>query len=75
MTSEEIRKQIGHRIRVRRVELRLDQRELGQRVGVAQPQVSDWENGRRPLRFDDAIALAKALRTSVAYLAGEAPRV
>lgn len=75
MESEKIRKQIGHRIRVRRVELSLNQEGLGQLVGVPQPLISDWETGRRQLRLEDAMALAKALQTSVAYLVGEAPRV
>lgn len=75
MNPEVIRKQVGHRIRVRRVEIGLNQQGLGQLVGVAQPLISDWERGRRPLHVEDAIALAKALQTSVAYLAGEAPRV
>jgi len=75
MNTEEIRKQVGHRIKVRRVELQLEQRELGDLLGVPQSRVSDWERGRRAVRLDDAMALAKVLQTTVAYLAGEAPRV
>jgi len=75
MNPEEIRKQVGHRIRVRRVEIGLNQQGLGQLVGVPQPLISDWERGQRPLHIEDAMALAKALQTTVAYLVGEAPRV
>ena len=67
----ETRKSIGHRIKVRRVEMNLKQGELGDLVGVTQAHVSEWEIGRRALRVEQAIALAKALRTTVGYLVGE----
>lgn len=59
---------------VRRVELQLEQRQLGELIGVPQSQISEWELGRRGLRIEHAIALAKALRTTVAHLAGEQPK-
>ena len=68
-----IRKQIGHRIKVRRVELDMKQEELGLRLGVPQSQISEWEIGRRALRIEQAIALAQALETTVGRLVGEAP--
>ncbi len=68
-----IRKQIGHRIKVRRVELDMKQEELGLRLGVPQSQISEWEIGRRALRIEQAVALAQALETTVGRLVGEAP--
>ena len=68
-----IRKQIGHRIKVRRVELDMKQEELGLRLGVPQSQISEWEIGRRALRIEQAMALAQALETTVGRLVGEAP--
>ena len=67
-----IRKQIGHRIKVRRVELDMKQEELGLRLGVPQSQISEWEIGRRALRIEQAMALAQALETTVGRLVGEA---
>lgn len=68
-----IRKQIGHRIKVRRVELDMKQEELGQCLGVPQSQISEWEIGRRALRIEQAVALAQALETTVGRLVGEKP--
>ena len=75
MDSTAIRKQIGHRIKVRRVELDLKQEDLGARLGVPQSQISEWEIGRRALRIEQALDLAKALDTTVGYLAGEVERI
>lgn len=69
--THKIRKGVGHRIKVRRVELDLQQKDLGALVGVPQSQISEWEIGRRALKIEQAMALAKALKTTVAYLAGE----
>jgi transcriptional regulator with XRE-family HTH domain len=70
----EIRKEVGHRIKVRRVEQRLLQKDLAQLVGADQTQVSAWESGNRVLRIEDAMKIAKVLDTTVAYLAGEQAR-
>lgn len=73
MNAADIRMQVGHRIKVRRVELDLKQEALGQRLGVPQSQISEWEIGRRALRIEQAIALAQALDTTVGRLVGEEP--
>ena len=75
MNVEEVRKQVGHRIKVRRVELDLQQKELAEKIGASQSQISEWELGSRAMRIEHAMILAEALQTTVAYLAGEAPRV
>jgi transcriptional regulator with XRE-family HTH domain len=73
MNTEAVRKQVGHRIKVRRVDLDMQQKELGALVGVPQSQISEWEIGRRALKIEQAMDLAKALKTTVGYLAGESP--
>ena len=74
-TNLEIRRQVGSRIRVRRVEVGLSQQELADAVGADQTQVSAWENGRRVLRIEDAMAIAKVLECKVSHLTGEEPRI
>ena len=69
--TQAIRQQVGHRIKVRRVDLNLKQEALGALIGVTQVQISDWEAGRRALRIEQAIQLAQALKTTVGYLVGE----
>jgi transcriptional regulator with XRE-family HTH domain len=69
--TKETRKKIGHRIKVRRVELDMQQKELGALIGVAQAHISEWEIGRRSIRIEQAMVLAKALQTTVGYLVGE----
>lgn len=71
--TEAVRKQVGHRIKVRRVDLDLQQKELGALLGVPQSQISEWEIGRRALKIEQAMEIAKALKTTVGYLAGESP--
>jgi transcriptional regulator with XRE-family HTH domain len=73
MNTEAVRKQVGHRIKVRRVVLDLQQKELGALVGVPQSQISEWEIGRRALKIEQAMEIAKALKTTVGYLVGESP--
>lgn len=71
----QIRQEVGHRIRIKRIELGLKQAELGSMVGADQTQVSAWEGGRRVLRIEDAMAIAEALQCKVAHLVGEEPRI
>jgi transcriptional regulator with XRE-family HTH domain len=73
-TDEDIRKQIGHRIKVRRVELGLRQQDLADRLGLQQNHISEWEKGSRAIRAEQLVRLAKVLGVSVAQLVGEQPR-
>lgn len=53
---------LGERIKTRRLELGLDQKDLAQRLGVGQPTLCEWERGKfRPHRTRIAV-IAKALR-------------
>ena len=74
MDAKTCRKKVGHRIKVRRVELDLKQEELGAMLGIHQSQISEWEIGRRALRIEQAMAIAKVLKTTVAYLVGESEK-
>ena len=69
--THETRKRIGHRIKVRRVELYMQQKDLGALVGVTQAHISEWEIGRWAIRVEQALELEKALKTTVGYLVGE----
>jgi transcriptional regulator with XRE-family HTH domain len=72
--KQEIRKRLGHRIKVRRVEKDLNQAELAAKVGMLQTQLSDIERGVRPLYVDQLITLAEALDCPASYLLGEEAR-
>ncbi|MCB1881730.1 MAG: helix-turn-helix transcriptional regulator [Gammaproteobacteria bacterium] len=71
MDTAAFRKKLGHRIKVRRVELDLKQEELGAVIGVPQSQISEWEIGRRAMRIEQTMDIARGLKTTVAYLVGE----
>lgn len=47
----------------------LTQPELKARIGVGIRIISDWENGRKLPRFDNAVALARELGVSLKVLA------
>lgn len=62
-------KTIGERIKARRIELTLSQKELGKRTKVSRAAVSQWENGdTKGLRPDNLLAAARALGVSVEWL-------
>ncbi len=65
------RKEVGHRIKARRVAVHKTQKDLGAEIGVEQTQVCEWEIGRRALKVEQILAIAKALETTVGYLVGE----
>ncbi len=49
---------IGHRIKDSRERKTLSQSELARRLGVSQPTVSDWENGKTEPSVDNLRTLA-----------------
>lgn len=71
MDVSTFRKQVGKRIKLRRIELDMKQDDLGAILGVPQSQISEWEIGRRAMRIEQAAGIAAGLKTSVAYLLGE----
>jgi DNA-binding XRE family transcriptional regulator len=70
LNAEDIGIAIGRRLRQRRRELRLTQKELGQRAGISYQQVQRYENGA--LRISAAMVwkLSIALDVSVPHLFG-----
>ena len=73
--AERIRAGVGHRIRVRRVEMKMSQGDLARAVNTRQASVSEWELGKRTLRVEELVNVALVLKTTVAYLVGETDRV
>lgn len=62
---------IGNRIRVRREELGLSQKELARKLGyVSRTSISNIENDRRALRQKSIKAIADALQTTPSYIMG-----
>ncbi len=71
MDIKELRKQVGLRIKVRRVELEMYQSDLAKCVGMRQPQISEIERGDRPMRVEQLMGFAKALKCTASLLLGE----
>lgn len=66
---------IGHRIRESRERKALSQAELARRLGVSQPTVSDWENGKTEPSVDNLRTLAIELDVWFEWLVtGRGPR-
>lgn len=66
---------IGNRIRESREEKTLSQSELARRLGVSQPTVSDWENGKTEPSVDNLRTLAVELDVWFEWIVtGRGPR-
>ncbi|MCB1619587.1 MAG: helix-turn-helix domain-containing protein [Thiothrix sp.] len=59
---------IGSRIRQRRKELKLTQKELARRVGVTDAAVSNWESGKNELSGDSLVLVSAELLVSPVWL-------
>ncbi len=70
-----IRKRVGHRIKVMRVDRNLKQEELAALINMRAPQLSEIERGIRSLRVDQLMEIAQALKCSASYLLGEEKNV
>jgi transcriptional regulator with XRE-family HTH domain len=70
MTSDELLKAFGARVRDLRAALRLSQEELAFRSGLDRTYISDIERGRRNLSLLNIHAIAQALQANVATLFG-----
>src|SRR3972149_4933590 len=66
----ETNKKIGQRIKKIREEIRINQQELADRLGVLRPTISQMENGERRITAEELIKLSEILNTSVQYLMG-----
>lgn len=61
-------KTIGQRIKERRLELKLSQRSLGKRAGVAHVTISQWERDETSPRGDNLFKLAEALSVEPGWI-------
>lgn len=59
---------IGDSIRKYRKKARLSQRELGERLGVSQQHIAQYENGKRTPKYDTIKKISSALNVSVPTL-------
>jgi len=66
----ETNKKIAQRIKKIREEIRINQQELADRLGVLRPTISQMENGERKITAEELIKLSEILNTSVQYLMG-----
>jgi transcriptional regulator with XRE-family HTH domain len=69
-----IGKRVGHRIRVRRVDLEMSQGDLAEALGISQGQMSHLEKGARPMDLETLEKIAQVLKCSMADLLGEEPK-
>lgn len=62
-----------NRIKELRTARHLNQSQLAQIIGIAQPTLSGWETGRTQIDYDNLIKLANFFETSIDYLLGQVP--
>jgi transcriptional regulator with XRE-family HTH domain len=65
---------IGQRIRGRRLQLKMSQGTLGDRIGVTFQQVQKYENGKHSAAAPRLVLIAEALDVSVAFFFEDLPR-
>jgi transcriptional regulator with XRE-family HTH domain len=73
MTSDELLKVFGARVRDLRVALRLSQEEFAFRSGLDRTYISDIERGKRNVSLLNIHAIAQALQANVSTLFGHSP--
>jgi DNA-binding XRE family transcriptional regulator len=61
----------GQRVRERRIELGLTQRELADRTGLNRSYIGEIELGRRNITIKNAVKIARALQADVASFLGD----
>ena len=64
-----------NRIKELRLAKKLNQSQLAQIIGIAQPTLSGWETGRTQIDYDNLIKLANFFDTSIDYLLGQSPNL
>lgn len=68
--DEKTKEVFRERMRKRRKELRLTQETFGEKAGVVQQSISDWERGRNAPNLENVMRLAIALNVSIDWLLG-----
>ena len=64
---------VGKRIETLRKSKKISQEDLAEKVGVSRTTVYKWESGTSVPNYANMQALARALETTVSFLAGETP--
>lgn len=64
---------VGKRIETLRKSKKISQEDLAEKVGVSRMTVYKWESGTSVPNYANMQALARALETTVSFLAGETP--
>jgi transcriptional regulator with XRE-family HTH domain len=64
-----------NRIKELRLAKKLNQSQLAQIIGIAQPTLSGWETGRTQIDYDNLIKLANFFETSIDHLLGQTPNL
>lgn len=59
-----------NRIKELRIARKLNQSQLAEIIGIAQPTLSGWETGRTQIDYDNLIKLANFFDTTIDYLLG-----
>lgn len=59
--------ELGHRIRLRRIQLRMSQTELGKALGVTFQQVQKYENGKNRISAGRLKVLAETLEVPIPF--------
>ena len=62
---------IGERIKIVRKEKGITQRELGDRLGISDVGIAQWEKGKRNPKADTVKRIADALEVPVEFILGE----
>lgn len=66
-TPQQTDKQVGHRIRMRRMMLRMSQTDLANKVGVTFQQVQKYESGTNRVSSGRLQQMARVLQVPVSY--------
>ena len=72
MQVEKLSRIIGENIKRRRIELRMTQIELAERMGITQGALSDIENGKRSPLLKTIADFSETLEVPPSYLLSEA---
>lgn len=67
----ELKEEVGNRLRECRLSLGLTQTQIAQKLGVAQPVYSRFENGQFECTYEQLIMLSNIFDTSIDYLLGK----
>ncbi len=65
-----IKKELGAKLKERRLQLKLTQREVAARLGIAQPVYERFEKGVYECNYDQLAAICRLLDISSDYLLG-----